>query len=140
MARACSSAGFSAQASSITRLLYRLSSARLEGGLGFDLLFGLGRGLGRHGLDVDIQLHLVPDDEPAGFQRLVPRQVEVLAVHLRFGGKPDAPVAPWVLDLTGETGVERDLLGKPVNRQIADDLEVRRVRTFDSRALKRNRR
>ncbi len=103
------------------------SSARFEGGLGFDLLFGLGRSLGRHRLDVDFQLHLVTDDEPAGFQGLVPRQVEVFAIDLRLGVKTDAAVSPGILDLTGKTRVERDFLGEAVNRQSDGSVPSTRV-------------
>src|SRR5439155_25468636 len=112
--------------------------ARLERRFGFDLVCGLGCGLGRHRLDVDIQLHLVPNDETAGFHRLVPGQVEVLAVHLRLGRETDAPVTPGILDLTGETRVERDFLRTPMNRQVADDLEMWRIPTLDPRAFEGN--
>src|SRR5260370_22658562 len=74
--------------------------ARLERGFGFDLFLSLGRGLRRDRLEVDLDLDVVAEQEATGLQRLVPGQVEVLAVHPGVGADARPPIAPGALALT----------------------------------------
>src|SRR5438132_3276506 len=73
--------------------------AGLERDFGLDLFLGLGRGRRRYRLHTHLELDLVPQDEAAGFQRLVPGQVVVLAVQLGLRVEAHPAVAPWVLAL-----------------------------------------
>src|SRR5260370_13658363 len=71
--------------------------ARLERGFGFDLFLGLGRRLRRDRLEVDLDLDVVAEQEATCLQRLVPGQVEVLAVHPGVRGYPRPTIAPGYL-------------------------------------------
>src|SRR5207237_7979765 len=114
----------------------RVGLARLERDFGFDLLFGLGRRRRRYGLNAQLELDLVPQDEAAGLERLVPGQVVVLAVQPGLRVEAHPAIAPGVLALAIEAGVEHDFLGDAVDRHIPDQLEVRRILALDARAGK----
>src|SRR5437879_6401996 len=94
--------------------------ARLDGGFGGDLFLSLGRGLRGDRLEVDLDLDVVAEQETTRLEPLVPGQVEVLAVQLRLGGEADPAIAPGILALAVEAGVERDLLRLPVDGDVAD--------------------
>src|SRR5260370_13785060 len=108
---------------------------RPERAFGFDFLLGLSGRPRRHGPNAYLELDLVAEDEPARLQALVPGQVEVLAVQLGLSVETHASIAPWILALAVEAGVERHFLGDAMDGQITDHLEVRRLLALDLLAL-----
>src|ERR1700730_3525498 len=113
----------------------RVGLPGLDQGFGLDFVLGLSWGRRRDGLEVDLELDIVTEQEAAGLESLVPGQVVVLSVQLGLGGEAHAAVAPWVLALATEAGVKRDLLAFAADGHITDHLEVRRGLTLDSLAL-----
>src|SRR5487761_2111178 len=75
-------------------------------------------------LGLDLDRHLLADDHATGFEGLVVGQAELLAVELCGGGETGAAHAPWVGEHAFELELERDRLGRAVDREVAVDLEV----------------
>src|SRR6476661_2224704 len=76
-----------------------------------------------HGLDLGLDLDLVPNEHAAGLERLVPRQTEVLAIDRRRRRKRGADVAPRVLRLPVLFDAEHHLARDTPDCQIADDID-----------------
>src|SRR5256885_189841 len=83
---------------------------------------GLDRGLGRDGLDGQLDAGGLADEEAAGLESHVPGEPEVLAVDLGRGAEADALVAHGGDAATVEVDLEGDGLGGAVHGQIADNL------------------
>src|SRR5688572_1868938 len=82
------------------------------------------RGGGLNGLDLQLDLDLVADQQAAGLEHLVPPQAEVLAIDRRPGRERHALVAPRILALAAVLDVERHLAGDAADREIAEDAVV----------------
>ena len=72
-----------------------------------------------HGLDLDLDLDLLADEQAAGLESLVPGKPERLAVDLGGGREADTLAAPQVGDDTHEFRVEGHLTRDPVDGEIA---------------------
>src|SRR5688500_12903608 len=73
------------------------------------------------GLDVELDLDLVADQEATRLQRDVPGQSEVLPVDRRGRLEADDLLAPGVHALADELRVEHDRTGDAADRQLAAD-------------------
>src|SRR5262245_62128432 len=62
------------------------------------------------GLDRQVDLHLVADQESAGLERRVPLEAEVFPVQRDFGFEANLVVAPRILRLAKMRDGQRDLL------------------------------
>src|SRR6185369_13668406 len=82
--------------------------------------------LGRftHSLSFDQNLHFAPDENPPGFQRLIPEQTKIAAVDLRVRFKACARPAPGILPHAVERRVQRHFLGFAADGQVAENLEA----------------
>src|ERR671921_2257861 len=58
------------------------------------------------GLDLQLDLHLLADEQPAALEHDVPAGAEVIAVDLSAGREPGAPTAPRVVALAEVLDVE----------------------------------
>src|SRR4029453_10497886 len=84
------------------------------GNLCFDLL---------HGLDFGLDLDAVADHHAAGFEHLVPREPEVLAIDRRLRAERRAQVAPWILRLAELFDAKDDLARNPLDREVTHDVD-----------------
>ena len=95
-------------------------------------LYGLG-----DGLDVDLDVDVLADEDAAGLERLVPLQPEVPAIDPRLRREGHALVAPGVLAAAELFDVELHGLGHPVDRQVAGHGVLLLAGLLDLRALVR---
>ena len=79
-------------------------------------------------LNLQADLHLVADEEPAGFERGIPVQPVILPIDRRLGFERDALVAPGVLRSTQKLHIEAHLARDAMNRQVAGEIEL--IRSF----------
>src|SRR5687768_8890100 len=93
---------------------------------------GLVRGFDQ--LELDGDLDLVAHEHPAGFERLVPVQPEILAVDLRARAEADALASPGVLPPAAGLNRERDGPGDVADRQVAGHGKCIRARPGDAGA------
>src|SRR5438105_15796143 len=91
-----------------------------------------------HELDLDRQLDVVAEDPAAGIERLIPVEAEVLPVDLAFSLEAHALTPPWVARAPLKFGVERDFARRALDRQIADELELRVDVALDAIARERH--
>src|SRR5690242_19698139 len=89
--------------------------------------------LGADRLDLDADLDVVADEDPARLQRLVPRQPELAAIDLRRRGEADPLSAPRILPLSLVGRLQRDLAGRAADGEVAGDGEL--VARLGARAL-----
>src|SRR4051812_40873362 len=76
---------------------------------------------GCDGLDREFDTDLLADENPAGFERDVPGEPEVLAVDLGRRAEADALVAHRGRAATIEIDLQRDGSGRAVHGEIADE-------------------
>ena len=77
-----------------------------------------------HGLDLGLDVHPIADHHATGFERLVPREPEVLAIDRRLRGERRAHVPPRVLRLAMLFDAEDDLARDSLDGEIADDIDL----------------
>src|SRR6478672_5968490 len=87
-----------------------------------------------HGLDLGLDLDLIPDEHAAGLERLVPRQAEVLPIDRGLRRERGADVAPRVLRLAVLFHAEDYLARDPPDCQISDDIDLVTRSWLDARA------
>src|SRR5512140_4009396 len=98
---------------------------------------------GLHDLQFDLDLHVVSDENAAGFERLIPLESPGSAVDLRRGARAGTSAAPRVLACAFEFTVECDFHGGAADRQVADDAKLVAFLlrgAFDALAAERERR
>src|SRR3989442_8714476 len=77
---------------------------------------------GRDGLDSQFDADALAYEEPAGLERHVPSEPEVLAVDVGRGAEADALVAHRRGAATIEVDLQRDGPGRPPHGQVAHEL------------------
>src|SRR4051794_23089528 len=78
----------------------------------------------RHRLHLDRDLDVVPDQEAAGLQRLIPGEPEVAPIDLGGCAEADSLAAPGILASSLIDGIQSHLAGRAMNGQIAGDPEL----------------
>src|SRR3954452_13638876 len=99
--------------------------------------------LGADQRELDVELDVLGEDVPAGRQRRVPVEAEVVAVEVRLEVEGAALVAVGILDAGGPGAGRGDLAGVALDRQLAADggravvleLEVVRAERDDGMVL-----
>src|SRR3954467_9516718 len=71
------------------------------------------------GRDLELERHLLADQDPAGLQRGVPLHAPVPPVHARRPLEPQPDVAVGVLGGAGVLEVDADRLGRPLDGEVA---------------------
>jgi DNA-binding transcriptional LysR family regulator len=80
---------------------------------------------GSDGLDVEVDVDAVADQDAASLEHLIPGESEVLAVDRRLGDEADTLVPPRVLAATTVLDVERYLAPDAANRQLTNGAVAR---------------
>src|SRR5688572_9886364 len=88
-----------------------------------------------HGFDLQGDPHLVPYQNSARLQRLVPAQSEVPTVDSRLSAEPRPLVTPGVLLHTLQTHVEGHLFGYVADGKVPNHAGTVAVTTFHPGAL-----
>src|SRR5690348_6724479 len=89
-------------------------------------------------LELEADLHLVADQQAAGFERLIPGQTEIAAADLRRRAESEALAAPRIRDPALLDDVERHLTRHAVDRQVAGELELAAAAIEHARPLERD--
>src|SRR5579871_2348738 len=92
---------------------------------------------GCHRLELQVDLHVLADQDAAGLQRLVPPGAELLALDDHLTVEGDLVVPPGVLGLPQLLHVDGDRLGHVADRQVAGHLQLVAARGGDLGALER---
>src|SRR5262249_15427864 len=82
--------------------------------------------------------HLVADEDPAGLERLIPVQTEVLAIDGRAPGQARALPAPGIPGAAAVLDLEHDRAGDAMGGQLTLHLEALLAQRLDLRALERD--
>src|SRR5258708_22683855 len=87
---------------------------------------------------IDLDRDLIADDGPTGFQHCTPAQAKILAIDRGLRVQASALVAIGIFHLTRIFGVEEDLFGHTMNRQVAQHTIFIAADWLDLFALERN--
>src|SRR4051794_14154630 len=79
-------------------------------------------GGGRDGLDRQFDPYVLADEEPAGFERHIPSEPEVLAIDVGRRAEADALVTHWRGAAAIEVDLQRDWPGRVAHGQVANQL------------------
>src|SRR5262249_41885677 len=88
-----------------------------------------------HRGDLDEDPDLVPEEEAAALERLLPGEPEVLSVDRAAGPQADTVVPPRVALGPLDHRLQLDLAGRIPDREVAEDAEPRSAERLDPRRL-----
>src|SRR5712664_2374607 len=95
---------------------------------------------GLYELGIEVDRHIVTDENAAGLQRSVPRQAELFAVDFRCRRESQARIAPWILSGWGRSfNGKYHLAGDAANGQVALDRQFSVAGAGDTRRLEEQR-
>src|SRR5262245_57402320 len=77
-----------------------------------------------YSFSLDLNLHVVPHENAAGFQRLIPEQTKIAAVDLRVRLEARARATPRIFAHAVERRVQRHFLRFAADGQVAENLEA----------------